>query len=224
MSGIRRLLKTVVFFLCLTPLGVLMLRAVTGGLSANPISDITHETGIWTLRFLVIVLSISPIRMLSGWSGLTQFRRMIGLFAFAYVCLHFTTYIWLDKFFDVQEMFRDVSKRKFITIGFTSFLLLIPLAVTSTNGMIRRLGGKRWKKLHRLVYAAAIGGVVHYVWLVKADIRRPLTYGVVVALLLGYRAARWTSSRLAHREPEVNPGTGSALEEEQQGLSLTRKE
>src|SRR5205823_12745300 len=135
--------------------------------------------GDWTLRFLLATLAITPARKLLHLPSLIKFRRMLGLFAFFYACLHFTTYIWLDKFFNVHEMLVDVAKRKFITVGFTAFVLLIPLAVTSTAGWIRRLGGKRWQTLHRLVYVSAICGVIHYLWLVKADIRKPLEYGAI---------------------------------------------
>jgi len=184
-------IKVPVFLLCLVPLGRLVWRGLHGGLGANPIEFITHATGDWTLRFVVITLSITPARKLLGLPQLIRFRRMLGLFAFFYVCLHFTTYIWLDKFFDVAEMLKDVEKRRFITLGFTGFVLLIPLAVTSTAGWIRRLGGRRWQMLHRLIYVTAIAGVVHYYWLVKSDVRKPLQYAGMVTLLLGYRAAVW---------------------------------
>jgi methionine sulfoxide reductase heme-binding subunit len=161
------------------------------GLGANPIEKITHVTGDWTLRFLLITLSITPLRKLLKLPWLIRFRRMFGLFAFFYGCLHFLTYIWLDKFFNLHEIFADVAKRKFITIGLTAFVLLIPLAVTSTAGWIRRLGGKRWQSLHRLIYVSAIAGVIHYLWLVKADIRKPLQYGIILGLLLFYRIWVW---------------------------------
>ncbi len=184
-------IKVPVFLLCLVPLGLLVLRGLHHGLGANPIEFITHATGDWTLRFVVITLSITPARRLLGLPQLIRFRRMLGLFAFFYGCLHFTTYIWLDKFFDVAEMIKDVEKRRFITLGFTGFVLLIPLALTSTAGWIRRLGGRRWQMLHRLIYLTAIAGVVHYYWLVKSDVRKPLQYAGMVALLLGYRGAVW---------------------------------
>ena len=184
-------IKVPVFLLCLVPLGLLVWRGLHRGLGANPIEFITRATGDWTLRFVVITLSITPARKLLGLPQLIRFRRMLGLFAFFYGCLHFTTYIWLDKFFDVAEMLKDVEKRRFITLGFTGFVLLIPLAVTSTAGWIRRLGGRRWQMLHRLIYVTAIAGVVHYYWLVKSDVRKPLQYAGIVTLLLGYRAAVW---------------------------------
>jgi methionine sulfoxide reductase heme-binding subunit len=179
--------KPVVFLLCLLPLATLGWRALHGELTANPIEFITHATGDWTLRFLVITLCVTPFRKILHVPELIRFRRMLGLFAFFYACLHFTTYIWLDKFFDLSEMWKDIAKRKYITVGFTAFLLLIPLAVTSTAGWIRRLGGKRWQRLHRLIYFSAALGVIHYYWLVKSAVIRPLTYGAVVAVLLLWR-------------------------------------
>lgn len=180
--------KSLLFVLCLAPLGALIWTGFHQGLGANPIEFITHATGDWTLRFLAITLSVTPLRKLLRVPQLIRFRRMLGLFAFFYACLHFTTYIWLDKFFDVHEMIKDVGKRPFITAGFTGFVLLVPLAVTSTAGWIRRLGGKRWQMLHRLIYVSATAGVVHYYWLVKSDIRKPVMYGAIVAALLAFRA------------------------------------
>jgi methionine sulfoxide reductase heme-binding subunit len=179
--------KPVVFLICLVPLAALGWRALHGELTANPIEFITHATGDWTLRFLVITLCVTPFRKILHLPELIRFRRMLGLFAFFYACLHFTTYIWLDKFFDLSEMWKDIAKRKYITVGFTAFLLLIPLAITSTAGWIRRLGGKRWQQLHRLIYFSAALGVIHYYWLVKSAIIRPLTYGAIVAVLLLWR-------------------------------------
>ena len=205
---IRRF-KPVVFLVCLIPLARLGWKAYSGALGANPIEVITHATGDWTLRFLLITLAVSPVRKLTRQLWLIRYRRMLGLFAFFYGTLHFLTYIWLDKFFDLHEMLHDVSKRRFITVGFTGFVLLIPLAVTSTQGWIRRLGGKRWQALHRLIYISAIAGVIHYWWLVKADIREPLKYGTILAVLLGYRIAVWARPRLtthkanAPREPQL---------------------
>ena len=179
--------KPVVFLLCLMPLAVLGWQALHGELTANPIEFITHATGDWTLRFLVITLCVTPFRKILHLPELIRFRRMLGLFAFFYGCLHFTTYIWLDKFFDLSEIWKDIAKRKYITVGFTAFLLLIPLAVTSTAGWIRRLGGKRWQQLHRLIYFSAALGVIHYYWQVKSAVIRPLTYGAIVAVLLLWR-------------------------------------
>jgi sulfoxide reductase heme-binding subunit YedZ len=183
--------RILVFLACLVPLGFLLWKGLNQDLGANPIEVITHSTGRWTLRLLLITLSITPLRRLTGQPGLIRFRRMIGLFAFFYVCLHFVTYIWLDKFFDWHEMLKDIGKRPFITVGFTAFMLLIPLAVTSTRGMIRRLGGRRWAMLHRLIYICAIAGIVHFWWAVKKDIREPMQYAAVLTLLLGYRLVAW---------------------------------
>ena len=189
MTGARlqSALKAGVFSACLIPLLVLAWQAITHHLGANPIDAITDRTGVWTLRLLLITLAVTPARRLTGWNRLIQLRRMLGLFAFFYGSLHFLTYLWLDQFFDVEDMLADIMERPFITVGFTSFVLLIPLAVTSTTAMIKRLGGKWWQRLHRLVYVTAIGGVVHYLWLVKADTRRPLIYGGVLTALLVYR-------------------------------------
>ena len=186
-----RWFKVVVFLACLGPLGRLGWKAYQGMLGANPIEVITHSTGDWTLIFLLVTLAITPLRKLTGLSWLIRYRRMVGLFAFFYAFLHFLTYIWLDKFFDLHEMLADVAKRRFITAGLTAFVLLIPLAVTSTGGWIRRLGGKTWAWLHRLIYVSAMAGVVHYVWLVKADLRKPLEYALILSLLLGYRLVVW---------------------------------
>jgi methionine sulfoxide reductase heme-binding subunit len=182
-----RWIKLPIFLLCLVPLLDLVRRALSGGLGPNPIEFITHKTGDWTLIFLVLTLAISPARKLLRQPDLIRFRRMLGLFAFSYGFLHFSTWIGLDKFFDWTEMLQDVRKRLFITAGFTGFVLMIPLAVTSTAGWIRRLGGKRWQNLHRLIYASAVAGVVHYYWLVKSDVRKPLFYGTLVGLLFALR-------------------------------------
>ncbi len=182
-----RLLKPFVFAACLAPLGWLAWRAVTTGLGANPIEAITHETGDWTLRSLLLTLAITPVRRLSGWNPLIRFRRMVGLFAFFYGSLHYLTYLWLDQFFSWSSIMKDVGKRPFITVGFLAFVVMVPLAATSTAGMIRRLGGHAWRVLHRLVYLSAIAGVVHYWWLVKADVRHPMMYAAVLAILLSFR-------------------------------------
>ena len=185
-------LKPAVFLVCLIPLGQLLYNAWADDLTANPIEYITHFTGDWSLIFLVATLSVTPLRKIFGWNEIIKLRRMLGLFAFFYVLLHFSTYIVLDHFFDFERIVKDVYKRPYVTAGFTAFVLLIPLAATSTAAMIRRLG-KRWQQLHRLVYVAAIAGVVHFYWLVKADIRRPVQYGAILALLLGYRLlSLWT--------------------------------
>ena len=179
--------KLILFPVCLVPLFRLGWLAMSDGLGANPIEVITRSTGTWTLTFLLITISITPLRRLTGMHWLAGVRRMLGLYAFFYACLHFATYIWLDQFFDWSAVVKDIIKRPFITAGFFSFLLLWPLALTSTHGMIRRLGGRRWQLLHRLVYVIAIGGVVHYLWLVKKDLTQPLIYAALLGLLLGYR-------------------------------------
>lgn len=182
-----RWVKIPVFALCLVPALLLAWKAYTGNLSANPIEFITHATGDWTIRFLCITLSITPLRKILRLPELIRFRRMLGLFGFFYACLHFLTWFVLDKFFDWGEIAKDVVKRPFITAGFTALVLLIPLAVTSTKGWIRRMGGKRWQMLHRLIYVSGIAGVVHYYWLVKSDVRLPVMYGAIVTVLLVYR-------------------------------------
>jgi sulfoxide reductase heme-binding subunit YedZ len=196
-------LKPVVFLASLWPLVYLVWAALTGNLSANPLEDLTHETGIWTLRFLCITLAITPLRKLTGWNTVIRFRRMTGLYAFFYGTLHLLTYVIADRFAGLdfpdgmlalstvrnlaKSVGQDIYKRPFITIGFSAWLSMAPLAATSTAGMIRRLGGKRWNRLHRLVYLTATLGVLHYWWLVKADVSRPLTYALVVAILFGAR-------------------------------------
>lgn len=182
--------KPFVFLACLIPALLLGWDAFTGGLGVNPIEDITHRTGDWALRFLLVTLAVTPLRWLAGWNGLIRFRRMLGLFAFFYAVLHFSTYLVFDHFFDLLLIIDDVAERKYVTAGFVGFVLMIPLAVTSTQGWIRRLG-RRWAVLHRLVYASAVAGVVHFLWLVKIDIGEPLIYAVILAILLG--------ARLAHR-------------------------
>jgi sulfoxide reductase heme-binding subunit YedZ len=208
-------IKPPIFLLCLLPVVILLLQAfheqlgsdsllarlhLHPDLGANPIERVTHTTGDWILIFLCVTLAITPVRRMLNQPWLIKFRRMFGLFAFFYACLHFLTYIWLDQFFSWPSIVKDVYKRPFITAGFTAFVLLIPLALTSTAGWIRRLGGKRWQMLHRLIYLSAVAGVVHYYWLVKSDVRLPLLYGVLVALLLGFRmiaAARNRTARAA---------------------------
>ena len=188
-------IKLPVFVACLVPLGRLGWRALHGQLTANPIEYITHQTGDWTIIFIVTTLAVTPARKLLRLPELIRFRRMLGLFAFFYGLLHFSTWIGLDKFFDWADMLADVRKRPFITVGFTGFVLMIPLALTSTAGWIRRLGGKRWRALHRLIYVTAICGVVHYYWLVKSDHRKPLFYGILVTLLLALRVGIWLFGR-----------------------------
>jgi len=197
--------KPVLFLLCLIPLFRLAWRAYAGTLGPNPIEFITHSTGDWTIRFLMITLSVTPLRLLLHQPVLLRFRRMLGLFAFFYVFLHFViTYLWFDKFFDFHEIMKDIVKRPFITVGFTAFVLLVPLAITSTDGWQRRIG-KRWQTLHRAVYFAALAGVIHYYWLVKSDVRLPLLYGAIFAVLMLYRLWMWSQKPRAVRKPQPAP-------------------
>jgi sulfoxide reductase heme-binding subunit YedZ len=201
---VRFIIKPVAFVAALLPVGWIIWAFQTGALSANPLSDVTNETGVWTLRFVCGTLAVTPLRRLTGWNLLIRFRRMIGLFAFFYGCLHFLTYVIADRFASLLDfpdgivawstlrnllaaIGEDVYKRPYITVGFTAFVLMVPLALTSTAGWIRRLGGRRWQAVHRLIYATAIGGVLHYWWLVKADVSRPQIYALVVGLLLAFR-------------------------------------
>jgi len=207
-----RRIKPVVFAACLVPLGLLLWLGFTGGLTANPIEDITHRTGDWTLRFLLIALAITPLRRLTGWNGLAQLRRMLGLFAFFYVILHVSTYLVLDFFFAWDLIFDDIVERRYITAGFTGFVLLIPLAVTSTQRMIRRLGGARWRRLHRLVHGAAVAGVVHFYWLVKADVREPLIYAAILAVLLGVRVWFRFAKKSTRVVAQTNPADDVAAD------------
>lgn len=176
--------KVLVFIGALAPAVALVYQAFAGLLGANPVEAITHETGEWGLRLLLVTLAITPLRRLTGINALIRFRRMLGLFAFFYICLHLTTYVWLDAYFDLDYIVEDIVERLYITAGFAAFLSMVPLAVTSTNRMIQRLGGKAWRRLHRLSYIAGIGGALHFLWLVKADYREPLVYAVILAVLL----------------------------------------
>lgn len=205
---IRVIGKPLVFALCLSPLAWFAWAAWVGELGANPVEAANRFTGDWALRFIVIVLTVTPLCQLSGWGAPMRFRRMLGLFAFAYTFLHTANYIALDQFFDWQEIWADVFIRRYITVGWVAFLLLFPLAATSTNAMVRRLGAGRWKQLHRLVYLIAIGSVIHYYLMVKADVREPLIYAAVLALLLGYRVVtgmRRRAGRGRRRAPRVQP-------------------
>ncbi len=176
-------LKTGLFILCLVPFFVLIGNAVTRNLGSNPIEAVRLFTGDWTLYFLLITLSITPLRKITGWNELIRYRRMIGLYAFFYACLHFLSYLILDQFFDWVAIWKDVLKRPYITVGTAAFILLIPLAVTSTNKMMARLG-KKWKKLHTLIYLVTTLGVLHFLWLVKADIREPVSLGLLFIFLM----------------------------------------
>src|SRR5919199_6948774 len=179
--------RLLIFVNAVVPLALLLWDAYFHHLGANPVEFATRTTGVLTLVTLFVSLAITPLRQVSGALWLIKFRRMLGLFAFFYGCLHLLTYVWFDKFFNAREIVKDTLQRPFIFVGMASWLLLVPLAVTSTNAMIKRLGGRRWQKLHRLVYVIAIGGVLHYYMLVKADTRIPLAFAFVLALLLGYR-------------------------------------
>ncbi|MGH7554854.1 MAG: sulfite oxidase heme-binding subunit YedZ [Longimicrobiales bacterium] len=193
----RWIIKPLLWAACLTPAGMLGYWALTDGLGANPIEKITLWTGWWTLVLLMVTLSVTPIRRITGWNAIIQLRRPIGLFAFFYVCLHFVTYIVLDQFFAFGYIVEDIIERPYITVGFTAFLLLIPLAATSTKAMIRRLG-RRWQRLHRLIYVSAALGTLHFFWKVKADTREPLLFVAILAVLLLFRLP-WILGLLSRR-------------------------
>jgi methionine sulfoxide reductase heme-binding subunit len=210
-------LKAFVFATALIPFGHLIWRGVNGSLTADPLAEITNNTGIWTLRFVVLTLALTPVRRLTGWNGLARFRRMVGLFAFFYATLHFLTYLVGDRFASLDfpdgfvaistvrnllaSIWEDIAKRPYITVGFIAFVSMIPLALTSTTGWIRRLGGRNWQRLHRLVYLTGIAGVTHYWWRVKADTLHPAVYASIVAILLGYRLVMALKRSRAHRHP-----------------------
>jgi len=222
---LRFIVKPAVFAAALGPLAWLTWAGLTGNLSANPLSDLTNETGLWALRFLCISLAITPLRRVTGWNWVVRFRRMLGLYAFFYGVMHFLVYTIADRFAGLDfpdgmvswttarnlaaSVGEDIYKRPFITIGFTALMLLLPLAVTSTAGWIRRLGGKRWNALHRLAYVAGIAAVVHYYWLVKADVRSPLLYAAIVAVLLGARVYR-ARMKKASPTPAAHASPGRA--------------
>ena len=207
--------KAFLFLVCLIPFSALCLRALQGDLGPNPVETLQHSTGDWTLRFLILTLAVTPLRKVFNLPELIRFRRMLGLFAFFYVSLHFITYLGPDQSFSLSSMWKDVYKRPFITVGFLGFILLIPLALTSTAGWIRRLGGRRWQMLHRLIYVTAIAGVIHYYWLVKSDVRKPLQYAFFVGVLLLWRIVDWSQRRraavsassLAQQKPASSPVT-----------------
>jgi methionine sulfoxide reductase heme-binding subunit len=189
--------KIIVFSLSSIPLLVVIWRGFHNNLTANPVEFLQHQTGDWTLRFLIFTLCVTPFRKILNLPELIRLRRMLGLFAFFYASLHFLTYLGPDQSFNFAGMLKDVAKRPFITVGFTAFVLLIPLAITSTAAWVRRLGGKRWLALHRSIYLCAILGVIHYYWLVKSDVREPLFYGFLVAILLLWRFTEWLTRRRA---------------------------
>lgn len=190
--------KVVVFLACLGPLGLIVWEGLHGDWGANPTQFLEHATGDWILRFVAITLAITPLRKILGLPNLIRFRRMLGLFAFFYSCIHFSLYVGLDQMLDLSGIWADVMKRRYITVGFTGFVLMIPLAVTSTAGMIRRLGGRRWSMLHRLIYLTAIAGVIHFYWLVKSDVHVPLEYAAIMAILLGWRFYVWFTGPRRH--------------------------
>ena len=179
-----RWLKAGVFLAALLPFGVIAAGVWTGELGANPVETVLHHFGEWALRLMLVTLAVTPLRRLTGWNQAARLRRMLGLFAFFYAVLHLATYVVLDRSLLVEEVLDDLVERPYIMVGFAAFVLLVPLAATSTNAMVRRLGGRRWRALHRIVYVAAAGGVIHYWWLVKADVREPFIYAAVLALLL----------------------------------------
>ena len=183
----RRLVALLIFAASLVPLLLVVADALRGRLGANPIEAILNRFGYWTLVFVLLALVPTPLQRLSGWTWMAPHRRMIGLFAFFYACLHVGTYVGVDQFFDWRAIVADVVKRRFITIGMLAFAMLVPLALTSTDGSVRRLGYARWKRVHRLVYAAAVCGVVHFIWRVKADLREPLLFAAALAVLLAVR-------------------------------------
>jgi methionine sulfoxide reductase heme-binding subunit len=219
-----RFARPVLFVLCLLPVVVLISSIAAGELGANPLEAIRDSTGIWTLRFLLMTLTITPLRRLTKWHSIIKIRRMLGLFAFFYAMIHFVSYVWLDQFFDFSEMVKDLTKRPFIMAGYASFVVLIPLAVTSTPKWIARLGGERWQLLHRLIYVSAAAGVLHYIWRVKLDVSRPVIYGVVLGILIilrmyylfdsRNRLMRWRISSRTRRNicncPSVGASAGSS--------------
>jgi len=218
-----RVLKPIVFAAALVPITLIASEAIpvflgwrerSAALGADPIRGVEIQTGLWTLRFLAIALAVTPVRRLTGWGWLAKYRRMLGLFAFFYACVHLSTWVGLDWFFDWRAMGGEIVKHKYILVGMTTFVLMLPLALTSTKGWVRRLGGARWARLHQLVYACAITGTVHYLWAVKKDTLFPLVYLSVFVLLLGYRAlgrfAPAARPRAARTPPPRSPIRGGA--------------
>jgi methionine sulfoxide reductase heme-binding subunit len=207
---ITRVVKPALYVAALLPLAWLLFALFTGRVMGDQVKFMQHVTGDTVLTCLMLTLSVTPLRRLTGWNEIIRVRRLIGLTAFWYACLHLTTYVVFDQDFSLMEITKDIAKHPWVLVGFTAFLCLVPLAVTSTNGWIRRLGGKRWNRLHRLVYVAAFAGVLHYFWLVKKDIHYPLLYGIVLLVLLGFRVW-WAADRArtrhapARRPVEVDP-------------------
>ena len=202
-NRMQKLFKPLVFLLALVPVEYLGYRTYTNDLGVNPAETLQLETGGWALKFLLITLAITPLRRLTGWNRVIQYRRMVGLFAFFYACLHFLTYIVLDKSFAFDEMIADVAKRPFITAGFVAFVSMVPLAITSTKGWIRRLG-RRWQSLHRLIYVSGVAAAVHFVWKVKVAIGEPVYYAIAIAVLLGFRVVWQLKSAKSLRAQRVS--------------------
>jgi sulfoxide reductase heme-binding subunit YedZ len=196
---LKKIFKPAFFISSLLPLFWLIWKVLTDGLGANPVEKAIHRTGDWTLNFLMITLSLTPLRNITGWAWLSRLRRMTGLFAFLYASLHFLTYAGFDYLFSLESIIKDAVKHKRIFVGFGTFIILLTLALTSPDKMVRRIGAKRWRAIHRLTYLAAIGGVIHYLWLVKIDIRLPLVYAGILALLLGCRIFLSAARKLKHR-------------------------
>lgn len=211
----NRWTKLVVFLACLAPFGVIAWRFYRATvlfeptLGPNPLETLTHFTGDWTIRFIAATLAITPLRKALGLTDLIRFRRMIGLYAFFYGCLHFTIYLYFDKLFDFHQIVQDVAKRPFITSGFAALIFMLPLAITSTAGWIRRLGGKRWQRLHRLVYLSGVAAVIHYYWLVKSDVRLPLLYAAIIGVLLLFRLA----ARVRFQPSQLRPARRAVVSE-----------
>jgi methionine sulfoxide reductase heme-binding subunit len=200
---VLRVAKPVVFLLALAPFLWLVFRGLTNRLSANPIEDITLTTGIWALRLLLATLAVTPIRRLTGWNRIIQYRRMLGLFAFFYATLHLLTYLVLDQGLAFEFILPDIVKRPYITAGMTAFVLMVPLALTSTKGWIRRLG-RKWQLLHRLVYISAFAACLHFIWKVKVVIGEPVYYAAIFAVLLGFRVV-WQLNANRARPPAPLP-------------------
>jgi methionine sulfoxide reductase heme-binding subunit len=195
-------LRAALFALALVPLARLIVFGLTERLGANPVEFVMRSLGTWTLVMLCLTLTLSPLRWLTGWAWLIRLRRMVGLFCFFYAALHLTTYLWLDQWFDLQSILKDIAKRPYVTAGFAAFVLLIPLAVTSTDAMVRRLGGRTWQRLHRIVYAVAALAILHYWWhkAGKNDFSEVSIYAATVAFLLGVRLVRWGQNRARHTQ------------------------
>jgi sulfoxide reductase heme-binding subunit YedZ len=201
--------KRALFVVCLIPAALLILRGFEGHLTANPVEFIEHSTGDWAIRFLLITLCVTPLRKIFNQPLLTRFRRMLGLFSFFYVVVHLMMYLTFDQMFDVRAIFADVAKRLYIMAGTAGLLMLIPLAVTSTAAMVRRMGPKNWQRLHRLIYFATLAGIIHYYWLVKSDVREPLMYGGMLAVLMAFRVKMWLGKKATpSTKPQAMPVRG----------------